>query len=130
MFAYVLIAEAWPGDPKGGNQKKIWGRTGRGRGHRRQPVVVDDLTIEESQTLFSFLHRDPLMEQLPVLSRWCDCRDHYHRGEELEDIASELHEALDRAVCDSAAALMLQKLLGLARRALSETLVLVVVAES
>lgn len=130
VFTYVLIAEAWPGDPMGGNQKKLWGRTGGGRGRRRQPVIVDDLTFGMSQALFSFLHRDPVMDQLPVLSRWCDYRDHYHRGRELEAIASELQEALDRSAGDGVSELMLRKMLSLVHRALTEGLVLVVGAES
>ncbi|MBC3763596.1 hypothetical protein ACUN7V_07300 [Quadrisphaera oryzae] len=131
MATDVLIAEAFPGDPLGGNSKKIWARK-PGRGGRRGPGVIDAL-YDVHGVLDEFISRDTTVRRLPVLARWNEFRDHYHRRGELEALLEEVEQARTWTAASFEAgtevALVLERLQALVRRALDEALVLAVIVD-
>jgi hypothetical protein len=85
--------------------------------------VIDTLFPYE-EALTDFLVADPVVERLPMLSRWDPFgRPYHHGGGELETIIAEVEQAR-ACVQDSDTALMLGKSSWLARRALAEGLVM------
>lgn len=103
-------------------------RSNKGRRSRERPVV--DHTHPYEEVLADFLNSDPVVARSPMLSRWDPTgRSLAHTGSDLEAIIVEVEEARGLAAVDSDTALMLGKLSWMARRALAENLVMLVLPD-
>lgn len=106
-----------------GFETGLGGRRGRMSPPADRSGVIDTLFPYE-EVLTGFLVGDPVIEGLPMLSRWDPFgRPYHHWGGELETMIAEIEQAR-ACVQDSDTALMRGKLSWLARRALAEGLVM------